>query len=437
VALPQHIIVIAFENRSFDHALGFLPPELGGDLIGDEYNLVDPSSPSSERVYVTRNAGPITPVDPCHDFPSVDLQLYGDRPEHARPAPMSGFVQSYLQESHGDLAGGRKIMDCHTPESLPVLSTLARQYCLCTRWFSAVPGPTWPNRYFMHAATSRGTLGYDTIDVPTIYDRIEHATPARTWRIYFGDIPQSAGVRHLAETLVGELLNVFHFDHFHRLHQFFDDLKRGDLPNYTFLEPSYFDTPLGPASDEHPPHDTRVGEALLAQIYNALIASDYWQDSLLLVTYDEHGGFYDSVSPPVGVPAPDECTCANPTFDFTRLGVRVPTILISPLIPPHVDDTVYEHASIVASTRTLFGLGPDSALTRRDASANTFEHNLGLPATRARTDAAPFVLGPHHQLEAIAPHVASGAGFRQILQHPHLGLSPHQQGLLSLVGKLL
>ncbi len=170
------------------------------------------------------------------------------------------------------------------------------------------------------------------------------------------------------------------------------------------------------------------------------MASDYWPDSLLLVIFDEHGGFFDTVPPPRGVPAPDELTAPAPVFDFTRLGPRVPAVLVSPWVEPGVDATRYEHASIPATLNALFELGPSNFLTRRDAAANTFDRNLALTTPHGLVGAftADTASGP--PLEQLAPPTASVTGTRAALQTvldvrgtaPLSSFSSHQRRLLEL-----
>lgn len=437
---PSHVIVLMFENRSFDHMLGFTPGI--GDLTGAEFNLVDPTNLESERVVVSNTAGPITTVDPGHGFVDTNTQLFGVQPP-TDPAPMSGFVADYLKDAGGSVDVAKTIMECHAPDSVPVLSTLATRFCACTRWFSSVPGPTWPNRFYVHAATSAGLVVDNHPDpaIATIQGRL--AANDRTWRVYAGDIPQCLAVEDLFKRFVEDLLDPFGYHHFHALSQLFDDLKKGSLPNYSFVEPHYFETSAGHATDEHPPHDIRYGEALLSAIATSLAESDYWEDSLLVVLYDEHGGFYDKISPPTGVPNPDGRNSQDPPFDFTRLGVRVPAVLVSPFVEPGtVDATVYDHASIPATLNRIFDQGADNFLTRRDAAANTFERSLVRASPRPAEelvvaskregpgieDVAALDLSPRRAIELV---------LREMRTPPPNPLSSHQQTLLAMARSAL
>lgn len=382
----EHLVVLMLENRSFDRMLGYLGR--GEGLSGKEYNRLDPSDPSSEKVFVDKRGGYITQPDPAHDLVSVEKQLFG-RVEVVNPAPMSGFVQVHVDTAQGDIEAGEKIMDCFDPAMIPALRTLAEEFCLCDHWFAAVPGPTWMNRFFAHCATSDGTVAAElthAYEMRNIYDLLDES--GVSWNVYYGDVPQCIVLRRLWEKL----------EHFRKFERFHTDLENGELARYTFIEPRYISFHEWKANDEHPPHDVSLGEYLIAEVYDTLRASPLWEKSLLVVLYDEHGGFYDHVSPPVGVPNPDGKVCANPPFDFTRLGVRVPAVLVSPFVERgKVDSTVYEHSSLPATIRVLFNL-PES-LTARDREANTFEKNLTRSTPRTDTPATLPVPGEPEEIQ--------------------------------------
>jgi len=225
----EHVIVLMLENRSYDHMLGYLPN--GHGLAGDEFNLADPSDPTSERVHVSNRSGYITAVDPAHDFVSVEKQLFGEPGHVVNPAPMNGFVAVHIEKAKGDVEMGKKIMECFDPVKIPALTSLAQEFCVCDRWFSAVPGPTWLNRFYAHAATCDGMIT-DTArhdyKMNTIYDAL--TKNGVSWNIYYGDIPQSLILRQLRRTP----------DRFKRFERFHADVEKGNLAAYTFIEPRYF-----------------------------------------------------------------------------------------------------------------------------------------------------------------------------------------------------
>jgi phospholipase C len=192
--------------------------------------------------------------------------------------------------------------------------------------------------------------------------------------------------------------------------QFIGDCQSGTLPDYSFIEPCYNDHP-GPgggeilASDQHPDHNVQEGEKFIATIYNAIRTNpSLWQTTALLVVYDEHGGIYDHVSPPGCTPdgysAKPEDTGTGEAFNFDRLGVRVPAILVSPYIPkgtvvPGPEDPanarIFEHASIPA-TVTNFFLNGQGNRTVREKNASTFLDLLSGPL-RPDSDIPYFKLG--------------------------------------------
>jgi phospholipase C len=189
------------------------------------------------------------------------------------------------------------------------------------------------------------------------------------------------------ETAFGiSTLHRYATDGFRRLEAFATDVRAGALPSYAFLEPQYLDAPGRPASDQHPPHDLGEGERLIAWVYDTLRSNEaIWRKCLLVLLYDEHGGFYDHVPPPAAAP-PDGASAGNVTFRFDRLGVRVPALLVSPWVGKgRVDHRIYDHTSLLATLRTLFDLR--EPLTRRDARANAFDDLNFLEAIRPAGDA--------------------------------------------------
>jgi len=182
--------------------------------------------------------------------------------------------------------------------------------------------------------------------------------------------------------------------------QFYLDAKMGTLPNYAFLSPIMFPTTEYPANDQHPDHSVLEGERLMKNVYESLRASPLWNDVLLIITYDEHGGFYDHVPPPIDVPNPDGRVSVDPPCDFDRLGIRVPTVMISPWIDKGVlvhrptgptPTSQFEHSSVPATLKKLFHL--KSFLTKRDEWAGTFEEvysNRTAPRTNCPVTLPPL-----------------------------------------------
>jgi len=393
----EHVVVLVLENRSFDHMLGFMPGLDG--LTGDEGNHVDPAMPASPFVRVSNDAhytGDLD-IDPSHEFTNVNEQLFGAM---SGPVPGGahniGFVSNYARQhdKHNTFAVGPNIMKCFDPAKLPVLTTLAAQFAVCDRWHASVPAQTWPNRFFLHCATSNGFVDNQLrhYGMRTIYENITGV--GLDWAIYFHDFPHALALANLSDSAFAGNFRLFP--------DFFRDLKNGTLPNYSFLEPRYFNLLSWKANDQHPPHDVQLGEHLIADVYEQLRSSRYWSTSLFAILYDEHGGIYDHELPPAAV-SPDGKTSPVTNFAFDRLGLRVPAVLVSPLIQKGVvDHTLYDHTSLLATVRELFGL--PTALTNRDAQANAFTHLLD---NAPRTD-QPAVARPDHP-EATEFHRVPGA----------------------------
>jgi len=377
----KQIVVLMLENRSFDHMLGFARSDdfpVNG-LTGNESNFLDPLQPTGSPVVVSPDATyvPDRDPDPGHEFPNVATQLHGSFP----PPPIShgsniGFVADYA--SVAGAARGGEIMRCYARGRLPVLETLAREFAVCDAWFSSMPGPTWPNRLFAHCATSGGFIdgALRSYNMRAIYQNLEDA--GVSWRVYFDDIPQTLALANLRR---------FFSSKFERFGDAFErDCDQGRLPQYSFIEPRYFNHGnLHRANDQHPFHGVIGGELLIAQVYEAIRRSSQWKDTLLIVTWDEHGGFYDHEPPPRSTP-PDAATT---NFDFASYGPRVPAIAVSALIPrATVSKSVYDHASIPATAKKVFEL--PNFLTHRDAAANTLETLCSL--TTPRDADAPMTL---------------------------------------------
>lgn len=425
----EHVVVLMMENRSFDQMLGQLEGVDGVDKT--HVNYLDPQNPSEETAFYVHDAkffgipeGDIPPPKtengkikevyggPSHSFPAANQQFFNDSwgpggsaSKNTTPKTNSGFVKGYdasLRRTYKDWAQEdpdfkmpenpprdhvEVAMAAFTPEQLPVINGLAKEFCVCDKWFSEVPGPTEPNRLFMHAGTSVGFVHNPweyPVEARTIYEDID-SQGEKDWAFYYFDLSDSDNFPALKKRHD----RVRHFD------SFYEDLKDpSTFPNYTFLCPRYVDSEDGFANSQHAPYDVRYGEHLIADVYEALRQSGIWEKTLLVLTYDEHGGFYDHVHPPESyVLPPDAFT--SPTaydrqhygymfdkngrpkkqyqFDFDRLGARVPTVLISPWIKKGcVESRPLQHTSVLATVRKMWGLR-EQPLTAREGQAKTFD----------------------------------------------------------------
>jgi len=380
----KHLVVLMMENRSFDHMLGSLEGVIPNiDVFPDTYSNPDNKGNAVKPQPKAKYQGQLDP-DPNHDFASVNDQIF-----NGGPTPnMQGFVGSYFKQRK-DVGNSQRIMYYFNHAQLPVLTTLALEYGLFNRWFSSIPGPTLCNRAFAHYGTSFGHVGleinYLGVKIPSIYQRV--IAGGRTAKLYYFDRASS--------TL--ELINLLQDQPqiFATYEQFLADCKAGTLPDYSFVEPNYSDHDNLIASDQHPDHHVGEGERFIASIYMAIKSNPaLWSTTALLITYDEHGGIFDHVSPPACLPdgftAPPDKKGTGQPFNFDRFGVRVPTVLVSPWVPQGtlVTDRVFEHASIPATaTKWLLPTyaGPRTA---REAAADTFLDLLSAPAMR--TDGPDF-----------------------------------------------
>jgi phospholipase C len=421
----RNVFVLILENRSFDHMLGF-SAITGFDAATGAPTAVDgldgtQSNQYQGQTYTVAHPAPDTmPVDPGHEFADVLMQLCGPgavyAPGAAYPAiNNSGFVADYVEspspEEGKALGTYGDIMRCLSPEQLPVLNALAREFAVCDHWHASMPGPTWPNRFFVHAGSSGGlddsptneeifaweTLRGFELKNGTVFDALA-AKSATPWRIYTGgDFPNVAALKGIHQP---QLLP---------FNDFAKDVENPSYPwLYTFIEPNYGDILNGTyegGTSQHPLDGVAHGEALIKTVYESIRKSPHWNKSLLIVTWDEHGGFYDHVAPPSAV-APGDAgpgsTYNKHGFTFEQLGVRVPAVVVSPWIPQNrIDHQLYDHASIPATLQQLFGI---PALTNRDAAAHDVTPLLSLPALRTDT---PITLS--NPAFPVAPPIAQRA----------------------------
>lgn len=416
----DHIVVLMLENRSFDSMLGCLQSKSDAfdGLDGTETNL--DAAGNRVRVWGEADLGSaamtIPDPDPGELWTDMNMQLYGSAqaPTPGSVPGMGGFVKNYQAQTDSPAAShlATHVMHHYTVDQLPVLSTLARQFAVSDRWHASAPCQTWPNRFFLHTGTANGyennSPTHFPYEMPTIFNRFDDLKIANGWKIYFHDMPQTLTLSRLWSRLDG----------FRYFDEFKQDAKQGSLPCYSFIEPRYF-TDVSLPNDQHPPHNVSLGEQLIADVYNALRNGPAWSRTLLVITYDEHGGCYDHVAPPAATP-PSK-TPSKP-FNFDRYGVRVPAVIVSPLVQAGTvlrpgGATPFDHTTVLATLRKRFKLG--APLSDRDASAPDLECALTL--------AAPTNLGPQ-TLEA-HPYVPSPTELELAKKIPLNGL---QKCLLEL-----
>ena len=392
----QHVVVLMLENRSFDHMLGFLYTAAGNvspagqpyeGLTGSESNPDASGAPVTvfKIEPTTPNAYFMPGADPGEGYMATNDQLFGSDTAPASPTvpPVDGYVKNFAYtlgwQSRGSgwsiLPGttADDIMGCFTPEALPVLSGLASGYAVCDQWFSSAPTETMPNRAFTCAATSQGHMDdkTHTFTSPSIFGLLD--SHGASWAIYGYD------AQPLTKATFTDISGAA-ASHFGVFTDFTAAAAAGTLPAFTFLEPSWSST----GNSQHPNYDVALGEQLIHDVYQALRGGPGWAQTLLVITYDEHGGLYDHVPPPSGATPPD-ADAGEFGFDFTRFGVRVPAVLVSPLIAPGTvfrvpaGSTPLDHTSILKTVQQRWGL---PALTKRDAAAPGFGDVLTLSTPR-------------------------------------------------------
>lgn len=365
--LIKHVIVLMLENRSFDHILADCAKNK------QKYNPTGTNKSNGKTYRQSAGAARMVANDPMHETTDVLVQLKGNGTVQQN----GGFVLNYAQH-YPQLPDPSEVMKYHQHGTLPAIHALADTFTVCDNWHASVPGPTWVNRLFVLSGTSLGrvrmpngimNLNLHWYDQPTIFDRLNEKR--LDWRVYFGDTPLSFLFVHQ--------WSPENAARHHHLMAFYQDAA-GDpdkFPPFAFIEPAY----LQPgANDAHPPHDIIESDVLVANVYNAIRANDaLWNSTLFVVLFDEHGGFYDHVSPPAAIP-PDH---HSEEYTFDRYGVRVPALLISPYVASGLFSDLLDHTSLLKFLQDKWGLGD---LGARTAAANTFKSALQFDKP-ARADA--------------------------------------------------
>jgi phospholipase C len=429
----SNVFVLMLENHSFDNIFAF------SGINGIQAATTSDSNNYGGNTYNVSHPAPTSmPTDPGHEFLDTVEQLAGEgynkkwqSGQQYPPINNEGYVANYattdteivqpgaprkpVQTEYGD------VMLCFdTKRQLPVIYTLATEFAICDQWFSSIPGPTWPNRFFVHGASS---VNWD--DGPTT-DQIKVWNFPTTGFVYpNGSIYDALGRNHIQYRLYSDKNGPFFGGYFPQVAalkgisaldiwdfaDFRDHLQHPYPYPYTFIEPNYGDVEGGSykgGSSQHPMDGMARGEALIKATYEALRASPLWATSLLIITYDEHGGFYDSAKPQHTATPPGDggSVPANQHgFKFDQYGVRVPAVVVSPLIAKGaVDHTLYDHSSVPATLEQLWEL---PSLTNRDKHANDVLHLLTLSSPR--TDCPTTLPNPVADVPLAAPTDGSPA----------------------------
>ncbi|HEY8516137.1 MAG TPA: alkaline phosphatase family protein [Candidatus Binatia bacterium] len=334
----EHIVVVMMENRSYDHFLGWLP---GGDGLQSGLEYVD-------RRGVAHAPYPLAPEWQGCQYGDPDHSYNGGRIQFA-----DGACDGWLRASTDDLFP----IGYYRQEDLSFFGQAVPSWTTCDRYFCSLMGPTFPNRIYQHAgATDRLRNTLDPSDLPAIWDRI--AEKGLSGRYYYNDLPVTA------------LFGARFIDISKPYSEFLADAAAGRLPNLAFVDPRFVNEELGTSNDDHPFADIRNGQIFLNEIYEAIVSSPNWPNTVLVINYDEWGGFYDHVPPPLMPQTALDREIGNDG----RLGFRVPLLVVSPLARRgFIGHEVYDHTSILRMVEWRWGLDP---LAERDATAYNLAHVL-------------------------------------------------------------
>jgi phospholipase C len=354
----EHIVLVMMENRSFDHFLGWLPGATGRQA-GLTY---------TDSSGIAHSTYPLAPDYQGCSHPDPDHSYAGARVEYD-----NGACDGWLRAGSNDLYS----IGYYTKSDLSFLGSAAPAWTTCDHYFAAIMAPTYPNRIYQHAAQT------DRLDdtllplstLPTIWDRL--AEKGLDGRYYFSDFPILAfwGAKYLSIA--------------RPVTDFFADCAAGNLPKVSFVDPRFLGEDQGISGDDHPHGDIRNGEDFLNAVYTAVTTSPNWRHTVLVINFDEWGGFFDHVAPTT---APIPTSDALLGSDGLR-GFRIPALVISPWSPRgKVATGVYDHTSVLKMIEWRWGLRP---LTVRDSTANNladvldFNHS-NLNAPQFNVPSGPF-----------------------------------------------
>lgn len=379
----KNVVVLVQENLSFDHFFGGLTYDRNIDGVVNRpfCNPANVSLSHSPKVCASNTAQNIASEDPNHSIAGGNMQIFGTyHPLMGAQSSMDGFITeqraSYVKDN---LTRAAEVINYFTPDHIPVFNAIAENFVLFDRWFASVPGPTNPNRAYLTSGTSYGhgmndpAFNQSGLPQKSIFEQL--SDKGITWANYENStksdpsfLPDALFYQWTAKSDTGRT-------NIQPIERFYKDARDGTLPAFTWINPECCNY-----MSMHPPSPINMGENFVKGIYEAIRSSPQWNDTLFILTFDEHGGFADHVSPPSEVPPGDSLTYTEMapdghpyTFHFNRLGVRVPTMLISPWVSkglvqnkPADGGAEFTHTSILKFLSELWGL--DSLTPRVDWS---------------------------------------------------------------------
>jgi phospholipase C len=358
----EHIVAVTMENRSFDHFFGWMP-NADGQQAGLTY--VDNQGQTHATHSLSGDKTGCPAADPDHSYNGARVEYDGGK--------MDGFLRAGSNDTYRIGYYGQK--------DIPFYAALAQNYTTCDRYFAAILGPTFANRMFIHAAqTDRLTDSVTPTTLPTIWDRLAAANVSHAY--YFNNVPYLAlwGVKYLGITRT--------------YGQFKQDAANGTLPSVSFLDPRYTILDDGTGNDDHPHADIREGDKFLYDVFEAVSKGPGWSSTVLIINFDEWGGFFEHVPPPRAQAANDVDT--DIVNGKTLLGMRVPVVVASPYSAgnpnsPLINSMVFDHTSVLKLIEWRWGLQP---LTPRDASSDVNNLAYALDFNHPQT-AVPTLPKPH------------------------------------------
>ena len=424
LSLIKTIVVVMMENRSFDHILGYLslPPFSWPNVDGIQNNphwITKASSrfdDASFSPFVLTDPYDLMVGDPPHERDQIALQMGTPT---SGTFPLNGFVTNYASVNPVRSGDAPPVMGYFTADQIPITNFFAQNYAVCDHWFSSLPAGTQPNRLMAMSGYSRIDVNHLILpDHYLVYDWLtDHNI---RWRVYHEGMPFFVMMpRWIPDILTG--------NHFRPLVHLFDDVQNEPLdefPQVIFVEPTYTDAPhLGLSTDDHAPSAVKGGQEFLLEVYRGMsLAPDIWKGTVMIVTYDEHGGFFDHVSPaPIATDPPPDASYRK---GFATLGVRVPGLVISPFVKPKtVFNGVLDHTSVLKFVAQKFGAGkPYSDLVDQRKVGSVLDV-LNLDAARSDIPVVPPLIdylkkqpSPAGYTPGSPPPSKIGEGFKQSLE---------------------
>lgn len=370
----KNVVVLVQENLSFDHFFGGLTynADIDGVVNRPYCNPANVSSPShSPKVCGKNTARNIASEDPNHSIAGGNMQIFGTyHPLIGAQSSMNGFITEQRASYEKDnLTRAAEVINYFTPDHIPVFNAIAENFVLFDRWFASVPGPTNPNRAYLTSGTSYGhgmnddAFNQSGLPQTSIFEQLSEK--GISWINYENStksnpsfLPDALFYRWTARSDTGR-------SNIRPIEQFYRDAEAGTLPAFTWINPECCNY-----MSMHPPSPINMGENFVKGIYEAIRGSPQWNETLFILTFDEHGGFADHVPPPSDVPPGDSLTYTETApdgdpyvFHFNRLGIRVPTMLISPWVEkglvqnkPADGLADFTHTSILKFLSELWGL---------------------------------------------------------------------------------